>query len=157
LMVEEGACGGSDTMSAQLKTDPKDVIRERLMELAWREAERHKWIESEKAGHDLGEAAIHDWSHKHFRRWCRDRWIEHLTGERYWIELDRADFGLLKRRFHPNAALVESIVQRIKRGGENLDILKWVMETGHCLCDALEILRLLDINSRRLPFERPCS
>ena len=24
---------------------------------------RHKWIESEKAGHDLGESAIRDWAH----------------------------------------------------------------------------------------------
>ena len=156
-MVRQCVCGDVGTMSAQRKTNPDDVIRERLMELAWREAERHKWIESEKAGHDLGDSAIYDWTHKHFRRWCRDRWIEHLTGEQYWSELDKADFGLLKRKFHPNAPLVDSIVQRIKAGGENLDILKWIMETGQCLCDALEILRLLDINSRRLPFKRPTS
>jgi hypothetical protein len=144
-------------MSAQIKIDPTSTIQERLMELAWREAEKHKWIESEKAGRDLGEAAIYDWSHKHFRRWCRDRWIEHLAGERYWIELDRADFGLLQRAFHPNAALVQEIVLRIKGGGENLDILNWAMENGKSLYDAMEILRLLDINSRRLSFERPCS
>lgn len=144
-------------MSAQIRIGPVATIQERLMELAWREAEKHKWIESEKAGRDLGEAAIHDWSRKHFRRWCRDRWIEHLAGERYWIELDRADFGLLKREFHPNAQLVALIVLRIKSGGENLDILNWVMESGESLRDALEILRLLDINSRRLSFERPCS
>lgn len=144
-------------MSAQVKVGPKDIVQERLMELAWREAEAHKWIESEKAGRDLGEAAIHDWSHKHFRRWCRDRWIEHLAGERYWIELDNTDFGLLRREFHPNTSLVHAIVQRIKAGGENLDILNWVMESGQCLCDALEILCLLDINARRISFERPRS
>jgi hypothetical protein len=144
-------------MSAQVKIDSAAIIQERLMELAWREAEKHKWIESEKAGRDLGEAAIHDWSRKHFRRWCRDRWIEHLAGERYWFELDKADFGLLLREFHPNTGLVNAIVLRIKRGGENLDILNWVMENSGSLRDALEILRLLDINSRRLSFERPCS
>jgi len=26
---------------------------------------RHKWIESEKVGYDLGQAALLDWAHKH--------------------------------------------------------------------------------------------
>ena len=144
-------------MPAQPRIDTVSIIHERLMELAWREAEKHKWIESEKAGRDLGDAAIFDWSRKHFRRWCRDRWIEHLSGDRYWIELDKADFGLLQREFHPNFPLVQAIVQRIRSGGENLDILTWVMECGENLFDALEILYLLDINSRRLSFGQPCS
>lgn len=29
------------------------------------EIERHKWIESEKAGHDLGEAAVQDWINRY--------------------------------------------------------------------------------------------
>jgi len=29
------------------------------------EMKRHKWIESEKAGYDLGNNAIHDWIKKH--------------------------------------------------------------------------------------------
>ncbi len=140
-------------MSAQVRVDPVATVHERLMELAWIEAQRHKWLESEKAGRDLGDAAIRDWSRVHFRRWCRDRWIEHLAGERYWIELDKSDFGLLRREFHPNGPLVQAIVQRIRRGGENLDILNWVMESGECLQDALEILHLLDINARRLSFQ----
>jgi hypothetical protein len=123
-----------------------------LIEMAWLEAEKHKWIESEKAGRDLGEDAIRDWSRRYFRRWCRDRWIEHLNGDRFWRELDKADFGLLKRNFHPNTPLVDYIVSRIKAGGENLDILLWVQDNHGSFEDALEILRLLDINSRRISF-----
>lgn len=123
-----------------------------LLELAWLEAEKHKWIESEKAGKDLGEQAINDWSRRYFRRWSRDRWIEHLSGARYWGELDKEDFGLLNRNFHPNTELTAHIVLRIKAGGENLDILQWVLDNGQRLEEALEILRLLDINSRRLSF-----
>ena len=123
-----------------------------LLELAWQEAERHKWIESEKAGRDLGQEAIHDWSRRYFRRWCRDRWIEHLSGASFWSELDKADFGLINRDFHPNTRLVQTIVQRIKAGGENLDIIQWCMDNDESLNDALEILRLLDINSRRMTF-----
>lgn len=35
---------------------------------------RHKWIESEKAGHDIGmnEAAF-DWMDKHYQAWCLSR------------------------------------------------------------------------------------
>ena len=34
-------------------------------ELQLREIERHKWIESEKAGRDLGEDAVFDWIRQH--------------------------------------------------------------------------------------------
>ncbi|MCZ7649346.1 MAG: hypothetical protein M5U26_29495 [Planctomycetota bacterium] len=116
------------------------------------EAERHKWIESEKAGRDLGEEALRDWSRRYWWKWCRDRWIEHLSGERYWGELDREDFELLKRNFHANTRLISVIVELIKHGGENLDIIQWTLDRGESLNDALEILTLLDINSRRFNF-----
>ena len=47
------------------------------------EAERHKWIESEKAGYDLGESAIEEWNRCHWWGWCRSKWLEHLKGETY--------------------------------------------------------------------------
>ena len=35
---------------------------------------KHKWIESEKAGHDIGfERALTDWIMKHRSRWRRGR------------------------------------------------------------------------------------
>ena len=35
---------------------------------------RHKWIESEKAGHDIGfEQALTDWMFKHRARWRKTR------------------------------------------------------------------------------------
>jgi len=36
---------------------------------------KHKWIESEKAGHDLGKAAIEDWIRKYAHLW-RQWWEE---------------------------------------------------------------------------------
>lgn len=123
-----------------------------LFRLAMREAEKHKWIESEKAGRDLGEAALWDWSRRYWWRWCRDRWIEHLSGARHWGELDNDDFGLLKRSFHQNTALVEQIAAQIKSGGENLNIIKWAQDTNQDMRQVMEILQLLDINSRRLSF-----
>ncbi len=43
------------------------------------EIDRHKWIESQKAGHDLGEEAVFDWVMNYaddFRRY-----IENVLGE----------------------------------------------------------------------------
>ena len=132
---------------------PADQRHEsQLFRLAIQEAEKHKWIESQKAGRDLGEAALRDWSRRFWWRWCRDRWIEHLSGERFWSELDQQDFGLLKRAFHPDTELIQAIVVRIKAGGENLDIIQWAQARGYHLNAVIEVLKLLDINSRRLTF-----
>lgn len=47
------------------------------------EAERHKWIESEKIGTDLGEGAIKQWVKTHWWGYLRARWLEHLQGTRF--------------------------------------------------------------------------
>ena len=123
-----------------------------IFRLAMREAERHKWLQSEKAGRDLGEAALWEWSRVYWWRWCRERWIEHLSGERYWSDLDHNDFGLLRRSFHHNIPLAQEIVNQIKQGGENLNIIIWGLKTRQDMRQVMEILELLDINSRRLSF-----
>src|SRR5207245_5575586 len=80
------------------------------------EALRYKWIESEKAGCDLGEAAIRRWVQCHWWGYLRARWLEHLQGKRFWVELDRGDFGLLQRKFHDNTLLLDRILDRLKAG-----------------------------------------
>jgi len=35
------------------------------------EADKYKWIQSEKAGKDLGEAAIYEWFSKHWEEWIQ--------------------------------------------------------------------------------------
>ncbi len=148
-----GTLGGQDTLPPQAVSLLLERQNEsQLFRLAIQEAEKHKWIESQKAGHDLGEAALRDWSRRYWWRWCRDRWIEHLNGDRFWSELDQQDFGLLKRNFHSNVELVQAISARIKTGGENLDIIQWAQATHQNFDEVMEILKLLDINSRRLTF-----
>ena len=114
------------------------------------EALRYKWIESEKAGHDLGEAAIRRWVQNHWWGYLRARWLEHLQGKRFWVELDRGDFGLLQRRFDDCTLLLDRILDRLKAGQENLDILQWAFDWGISTKAVREILEALDINSRRL-------
>jgi hypothetical protein len=114
------------------------------------EALRYKWIESEKAGRDLGETAIRRWVQQHWWGYLRARWLEHLQGKRFWVELDRGDFGLLQRKFFDNTLLLDRILDRIKAGQENLDIICWAHEWHISMEPVLKILEALDINSRRL-------
>jgi len=114
------------------------------------EALRYKWIESEKAGHDLGEDAIRLWVKRHWWGYLRARWLEHLQGKCFWVELDRGDFGLLQREFHDYTLLLDRILDRLKSGQENLDIILWAMNWGLPITPVLQILEALDINSRRL-------
>jgi hypothetical protein len=115
-----------------------------------READRFKWIESEKAGCDLGEQAVRRWVKEHWWGYLRARWLEHLQGKQFWEELDRGDFGLLQRRFHENTLLLDRILDRLKAGQENLEIIVWALDWGLNLSDVRDILQALDINSRRL-------
>jgi hypothetical protein len=43
------------------------------LEEQWKEIEKHKWIESEKAGTDLGDSAAMDWILKHAAEWRHRR------------------------------------------------------------------------------------
>ena len=114
------------------------------------EALKFKWIESEKAGRDLGEAAICRWVQNHWWGYLRARWLEHLHGKRFWVELDRGDFGLLQKKFQDQALLLDRIVDRLKAGQENLDIINWALCWGIPIDPVIQILEALDINSRRL-------
>src|SRR5437588_2567372 len=109
------------------------------------EALRYKWIESEKAGCDLGETAIRVWVQTHWWGFLRARWLEHLQGKRFWSELDRGDFGLLGRCFEDQVLLLDRILDRLKTGQENLDIICWAHNWGICTGPVLQILEALDI------------
>lgn len=122
-----------------------------------READVFKWIQSERAGYDLGEAAIRQWVKEHWSGYLRARWVEHLQGKCFWVELDRGDFGLLDREFCDKPQLLSAILDKLKTGKENLDLIVWAC-SGHADSDpVIEILTALDINSRRLihQFEAP--
>ena len=124
-------------------------IRYSVHEWCEAEAQRHKWIESEKAGRDLGNWAILCWIRFHWNGFLRERWLEHLQGRTFWYELDRDDYGLLQRAFR-GSEVIEEILDRLKSGAENLDVLNWAIDTNQPMDEVLEILEKLDINSRRI-------
>jgi len=126
-----------------------DTVRLSVHHFGEVEAQRHKWIESEKAGHDLGEWAIRCWVREHWHGFLRARWLEHLQGRSFWIELDHDDFGLLQRRFQ-DSPLIDEILTMLKAGLENLNVLNWAIDNHVTMAEVFEILETLDINSRRI-------
>jgi hypothetical protein len=118
---------------------------------AWQqEADQFKWLESEKAGRDLGESALKRWVKEHWWGFLRARWIEHLQGSRFWVELDQDDFGLIVREFRDDRALLNQILAFLKDGKENLDILRWARDNDIPCKPVIDILERLDINGHRL-------
>ena len=123
----------------------------------WAESKREidcfKWIESEKVGYDLGEAAVRRWIKDHWHGYLRCRWLDHLQGKTFWVELDRNDFGLLQQKFQQQAILLNAILERLKACQENLHIFVWAHETDLPIEDVLAILEAIDINSKRLSYQ----
>src|SRR4051812_18731735 len=115
--------------AAQSRGDDEETApRRSLHEDTAAEALRYKRLGREKAGRDLGESAILGWIGLHWRSFVRDRWVAHLEGREFWIELDEEDFGLLARAFS-ESPLFDEVVRKIKTGGETLDILCWSVDS----------------------------
>jgi len=133
------------------------VARMSVHEACIEEENRHKWIESQKAGYDLGEGCIREWVKRHWTGYLRARWVEHLQGKHFWVELDRGDFGLLQREFIARGDLLDAILDQLKSGKENLHVIFWAVSCGIPTGPVHEILEALDVNSRRLQhrFESP--
>jgi hypothetical protein len=63
-------------------SDGNDLVKKsslyREFQAEREEIMRHKWIESEKAGHDIGfERALTDWIIKHRTKWRKSRHAAH--------------------------------------------------------------------------------
>jgi len=116
----------------------------------FQEVQRHKWIESQKAGYDKGEAAVNEWVRLHWTGFLRARWVEHLQGKQFWYELSKCDFGLLERKFQERTQLLNDILDQLKAGKENLDVIEWAHFNCVAIDPVLEILEALDVNSSRL-------
>ena len=121
-----------------------------IHEEAKREAERHKWIVSEKMGQDVGVGALREWCQKYWIPFCRFRRIEHVRGDRFWIEYGEHTFGKLYPLIRDHDPLVEAILDRVAQGLENLEIICWALDEGHSMDQVRYILEQLDINSARL-------
>jgi hypothetical protein len=125
--------------------EKKSVYRECAIEVA-----KHKWIESQKAGYDLGEAAIRQWVREHWYGFLRSRWVEHLQGTCFWVELDHGDYGILLREFQDRPHLLNTILEQLKAGQENLGVICWAHDCRISFEPVIQILEALDVNGSRL-------
>lgn len=121
-----------------------------LYDEAVREAERHKWIESQKHGRDLGESAIREWYRVHWLRYCRHRRLEHVGGSRCWREFGGDQFGRLYSLIVSGDLLTDRILDRIYNGYENLDVIIWALEWGLPIDRVIDLLAQIDVNRARL-------
>lgn len=137
-------------MNALPSSVPQPTLKKSVHRECIEEENKHKWIASEKAGYDLGESSVRQWVKEHWRGYLRARWVEHLQGKCFWIELDRGDFGLLQREFQSQRELLDLILDQLASGKENLDVINWALANNLPMDAVNEILEALDINSRRL-------
>ena len=120
-----------------------------LFELAWQEAQQHKYVESQKAGEDLGFDAIDAWQRDHWTVWLRHRWMEHLLGLVCWEEFEFEEFGTLASLQDAYSDVFEPVADRALQGDENLDIVVWAGSNRLELDTVIDILGAMDLNKYR--------
>ncbi len=147
------SCDSPNIVISQATSDRPSVPRLSVYSDSKLEIDRFKWIESERVGYDVGEWAVRQWVHDHWRGYLRARWLEHLQGKRFWIELDRGDFGLLSRDFPSDRDLMNCVLELLKAGQENLDVICWARHHHIPSDSVVGILEALDINARRLLYK----
>lgn len=125
-----------------------------ILQRAWYEIQCHKWIESEKACRDVGQAAVADWLKRYWWRYCRWRRIEHVEGVYRWHEFSHEDFAKVLRPILENDRLVLVILEMMKtdrrRVMSDLEIIEWARDAEIPMDRVLEILGDIHINVARL-------
>jgi len=122
-----------------------------VYEDAAEEIRRHVWIASEAAGCDLGERAAEEWRRRHWRGFLRACYLRHLSGERRFREFPPEICGAMEDRSDERRLLRNELTGMLRRGAENLDLLRWALDRGKDMRAVCEILVRIDINSARFP------
>lgn len=138
-------------MVTDTAVDLNDVEHRSLKLEAWREANDWRWILSEQAKCDVGDSAIRQWVRLHWRGFVRARWIEHMLGVRFWTELGRDEFGLLRKMPVAVRPLLDELVEHLVCGAENLNLICWARSKTPPEQDAIrQLLHLINVNAHRL-------
>ena len=126
------------------------MVRLSVYAEAEKAAREHKWLASEKAGRDLGEEAVQEWTKSYWLRFYRWRFVQHLRGEVFWAEFDSRSYGIVTGRLAAPRELLDQILDQVRDGAENLQLILWAQERGLPGDKVIEILEALDINSQKL-------
>ncbi len=123
---------------------------ESVFEAAFLEARRHRWIESQNAGRDLGNQAFRDWYRLFWWTFIRYRHVEHLLGERRWREFDSASFGVIVSSPALSSPLSQEVVDLYRTGWENLNIIGHALQREYPMDAVLNCLVTINMNDARL-------
>lgn len=104
---------------------PENIEQRSMDAESWREANDLRWFLSQDAGQDVGETAIRKWVLDHWAGFSRARWLDHMLGRCYWVELKYEEFGMLTRDIGVPQPLLDELVHMLKCGFENLPMLLW--------------------------------
>ena len=127
------------------------MVRLSVYEEARKAAREHKWLASEKAGRDLGAAAVQEWTKSYWLQFYRYRFVQHLRGEVFWDEFGARFYGIVTGQLATPRELLDQILDRVRDGAENLQLIQWTLDHGLPTDTVLEVLEALDINSQKLP------
>ena len=158
LMTSSEAIEVSEDCSTAVCDAPSDQCEasaspSSVYDHARREAEKHKWLESEKQGCDVGPQAIEDWYRQFWGKYCRQRRLEHLAGRQQWAEFADHEFGQMYELLVSGNSLLQDLIDRFERGWENLQFAVWLHETKRSQEEVeyiLSLLEIININIARL-------
>lgn len=123
---------------------------ESVFEAAFLEARRHRWIESQNAGRDLGEQVLWDWYRRFWWTFLRYRHVEHLLGERAWLEFTSNSFAVLKESLRWQSPLAQEIIDLYRTGWENLNIIDHALDRAYPMDEVCDCLTAINMNDARL-------
>lgn len=123
---------------------------ESVFEAAYLEARRHRWIESQNAGRDLGDLVLRDWYRRFWWTFLRYRHVEHLLGERAWLEFTGRSFAVLQTSPQWENPLTQEIIELYRNGWENLNIVAHALQRDYPMDEVRECLATINMNDARL-------
>jgi hypothetical protein len=107
-------------------------------------AEKH--LDWERLSYDVEETYSEHWRRRFWRLWFRCRWVEHIRGDKYWIEMGEENFAALRKGRTINPLLVERVADRLIVGWENLGIILWATDWGLDIDDVIDVLKKINVN-----------
>ena len=114
------------------------------------QAFEHKWLESQRYGEDLGLLIIQDWCRRHWKTFQRFRRIEHLFGEKQFLQFSNTEHGKWRDRERLEGSVFDLVLGVFVCGMENLQFVDWVDQHHLPQNEAYELFTILDPNCVRL-------
>jgi len=114
------------------------------------QALEHKWLASQRYGEDLGLLLVRDWCQRHWRTFQRFRRIEHLFGERRYLQFAEEDFGLWSGRVREEGSLFDIILGARRSVMKKLEFVNWARLQRLPQDESYALFTTLDPNCVRL-------